>query len=241
MSDNYQKTRLTRREEARSYRKIFLAFLATGLIIIFVIFLGLPALVNLAAFISGIKGEGDIPTSSQKLPLTPPVIDIPYEATNTAKISVPGSGNAGARVELFVNGDALKKILIPKNGNFVFDNVTLSKGENKIWGVLENSLNERSNRSKIVTVSYRNESPKVDISEPSDNAVISGDNKEVKVSGQTEGEMSVTVNGRMVIISSDGKFSYTLPLNDGDNKIEIVATDNFGNTTKIEKKVTYNQ
>lgn len=236
-----QKTRLTRKEEAKTYRKIFLAFLTTGLIIVFIIFLGLPALVNLAAFISGIKGEGDLPTTSQKLPLTPPVIDIPYEATNTAKISIQGSGIAGSRVELFVNGEAIKKILIPKDGNFVFDNVILSKGGNKIWGVLENSLNERSNRSGIVTVNYRNESPKIDISEPSDNAVISGDNKEVKISGQTDGEMIVTVNGRMVIVGSDGKFSYVLPLNDGDNTIEIIATDNFGNSTKIEKKVTYSQ
>lgn len=232
-------SRLTRKEESRAYRKIFLAFFSAIIIIVFIIFFGLPALINLAAFISGMRGEGDLPANQQNIPLSPPVLELPYEATNAAKISVKGFGTPGARVELFVNGNSFKKILIPKDGTITFDGVLLDKGDNQIWGVSENSLKVKSSRSRILSISYKNETPKMEIAEPDDGASVKGDQKEVKVSGQTEPGINITINNRFVILDSESKFSYNLPLKDGENIIEIVATDNFGNTSKVERKVTY--
>jgi hypothetical protein len=43
----------------------------------------------------------------------------------------------------------------------------------------------------------------------------------------------------LVVLHSDNSFSYSYPLNDGDNILTIVATDAAGNQTKVTRKVTY--
>ncbi|PKL87205.1 MAG: hypothetical protein CVV23_16530, partial [Ignavibacteriae bacterium HGW-Ignavibacteriae-2] len=47
----------------------------------------------------------------------------------------------------------------------------------------------------------------------------------------------LTINGSAVEIAADGKFSYTLFLKDGYNKISIEVTDEAGNKTVLERSV----
>lgn len=236
-----QQSRLTRREETKTYRKIRIAFVVTLAIIIFILFWGLSAILNLAVFVSGLKGDGDITTTSQNnLPLSPPYLESSFEATNTANISIRGRGLPKNTVIIYVNDSKFNEKMIGENGTFTIEDVRLIKGENKIWGILENNLKKKSENSKILTIFYNNELPKLEITEPSEGAIISNETKSVKISGQTVENITVTVNNRFVIVNSDNKFEYNLPLNDGENKLEIIAKDEAGNTNKIEIKVTFN-
>ena len=61
------------------------------------------------------------------------------------------------------------------------------------------------------------------------------------VDGMTYDNVTVTINDRMVVIKTDNSFSYTYPLNDGDNILKIVATDAAGNQTTVQRKVTYHK
>lgn len=62
------------------------------------------------------------------------------------------------------------------------------------------------------------------------------------VPGTTNDEHSspvtVTVNGEAVTVNSDGSFSTTITLNEGENTITVVATDSVGKTTTIQRVVT---
>lgn len=53
-----------------------------------------------------------------------------------------------------------------------------------------------------------------------------------------KGIRSVTVNGKSVTVSPNGSFQIDVPLQEGENTITIVATDNDGRTTTIIRKVT---
>jgi hypothetical protein len=65
---------------------------------------------------------------------------------------------------------------------------------------------------------------------PQDN-FSTGDDK-VTVSGQTDPGNKISINNQDVPVDSNGKFSQTVALNPGTNRISIVATDPNGNQTK---------
>ena len=73
--------------------------------------------------------------------------------------------------------------------------------------------------------------------EPDDGTVISGTSKEVVVSGNAESDSVVQINGTQAILDQKGNFKYILPLKAGKNAIVTVATDEAGNTTRIERTV----
>lgn len=50
--------------------------------------------------------------------------------------------------------------------------------------------------------------------------------------------VSVTVNGTKVTVNQDGAFSTDVALNEGDNKITVVATDSLGKATTVTRTVT---
>jgi len=63
-------------------------------------------------------------------------------------------------------------------------------------------------------------------------------NEEIKVTGQVENGVTVTVNGEKTIIK-DGKFSNVYKLKEGNQTIIIVGKDEAGNVTEIKRNVIY--
>ncbi len=90
------------------------------------------------------------------------------------------------------------------------------------------------------SINYINKGPNLTVNSPTDNQTFSGGNKTTVVQGTTDTDAKVTVNGFWAIVDDQGNFSYTLPLQNGDNQVNIVATDTAGNTTTVQKSVTYN-
>ncbi len=77
--------------------------------------------------------------------------------------------------------------------------------------------------------------PYLEISQPQDQARI--ENSTVKVEGKTEPEAAVQINNQQVEVSSDGKFSQEVGLQDSANKLTVTATSKLGRSTKIERTV----
>lgn len=61
-----------------------------------------------------------------------------------------------------------------------------------------------------------------------DDVVYTG-KKSIVITGATKSGATLTVNGKEVMIASDGTFSYQTDLSYGDNLIEFEATDAYGN------------
>ncbi len=184
---------------------------------------------------------------SQTAALAPPVLSIPYEATSTAQIDIRGYGTPGSKVKLYLDDAEKDLVEIDEDGSFAFENISLSLGTNNIYGKTVDENDKESLPSKTLKITYDNEKPALTISEPEDNEqvlgsankTIEGGDKKVKISGNTEIGAKVYINGSQVIVGSDGNFSSEQPLNDGDNVFDIKSVDSSGNSTELQRRITF--
>lgn len=235
-------SRLARFEEKKAFRRLLLTILVLLVIFSFLVFAGIPALVKFSILIGNLKTGGQVEPDSgytDTIPPFPPRLEAPGAATNSAKIAISGFAEPASTVEIFLNEKSLKKILIGNDGQFFLPEVYLTEKENKITATARDAAGNISQPTDPLLILYKRTPPALEVSEPQDEKKYSGEEKEAKVSGLTEPGVSLTVNGRLVMVKNDGSFLYSLPLSPGENLIKIVALDTAGNQTIVERKVTF--
>ena len=225
-----------RHSSRRSWKRIALLIIAFFVFCYFFLFYGFGYLVNIAFSLREPKRttqkSSAKPTSD--VTIEPSLQDLPY-ATNSATITVSGNAMPDATVYIYNNNRRLDQTKTDFDGNFSFS-VTLEEGKNSI----EVTSKEESGRelsSRTYSVSYSNTPPKLDISNIEDGKTYRS--PDLTISGTVEKEVYVTIQNTPVVVRSDGTFSQSIRLNEGDQTITIVATDVAGNETKKEYKVTY--
>jgi len=228
-------------QEKIIYRRLLIIGGVIVLIVISLLFWGIQILVRLAEFLDVLWGASSVPTVSQDVipPFTPILEGIPT-ATNSARLPFKGVAEAGSSVEIFLNGELKKKLLVGLDGNFAVEDLNLVEGENRIEVRASDSAGNISPLSSPSVVIFDKTPPPLEVIEPQDKSVFAGDKKEIKVVGQTEPQATVTVNGYWAIIDQDGKFTYNLSLNQGENKISVITQDIAGNKTERNLTVFYN-
>lgn len=169
-----------------------------------------------------------------------PIISAPVSATNSAQLSISGYGEPESEVILVQNGMKKDAIKIAEDGSFSFD-LQLEEGENKISAYsVDAAENESAVTKEYITVLDTN-APSIEISDPADGSSFeTRSNQSITITGKTDDNdagVKVYINGRLVFPKSDGTFSYTYRLEEGENKLEVLAQDKAGNSNKIE--VTY--
>ncbi|MDP3988301.1 MAG: Ig-like domain-containing protein [Candidatus Levybacteria bacterium] len=233
------KSRLSRRLEKQNQKSFFLSLFGIIIIIIFLVKFGFPLLANFSLFLTESQSSSDSSDKKADVFIMAPLLNPPPSATNSAQIPISGKGSKNETINLYVNGELVDKTSTKENGDFIFDNVALSQGNNaiQIRAVSENK--KESDFSDTFTVSFKNSNPSLSIDSPSDNQSFSKDDNQILVTGKTDAGDRVTVNDFWAIVDETGKFSYNLKLSDGENKIKVVTTDDAGNKTEKEIKVTY--
>ena len=158
----------------------------------------------------------------------PPEIKITQPAqdsiTNQKVIKIEGrvTDNIGVAKVLINNSE----IDIDQYGNFE-ESVTLKEGENDIpIEAMDVSGNKKSIELKITLDTVPPE-----LTVYAEKETIE---KTVEISGETEKNATVTINGQIEKVNEDGKFSSTIPLEIGKNTIIVSATDAAGNKTTKE-------
>ncbi len=68
---------------------------------------------------------------------------------------------------------------------------------------------------------------------------ITTDYQQLEVSGETDRNATVYVNGQAVKVKSDGTFKAKIDLQPGVNNVAVVAVDKNGQNTILERKVTF--
>lgn len=217
-------------------------FLATIIIIFFLLFVTLnwilPNLISGLGFLRGtLAPQTPKKIAASSSTLAPPVLNIPYEATNSAQIPVKGYATPKTKVIIFVDEKQAGETESLEDGSFEVKNISLNLGSNSIFGKTKEAETE-SLPSKTIKVFFDSEKPFLDIYEPGDNTEAHGD-KKIKVSGKTESGAKIFVNDQRAITNSDNTFSLDYPLNEGANTISIRATDTASNSTETERKVIY--
>lgn len=197
---------------------------------------GIPLLITTALIISGTNSS---PPESQNQAafIAPPVLNPLPSATNSAEIVISGVSAPKQTIDLYLNEELVNQIKTKDVGTFSFEE-KLNPGENTVK-VKATADSTSSEFSQTLIVSFKSAAPSLTINSPSDGQSFSKDQNTVTVSGSTDPNVKITVNGFWAITDDSNKFSYTLPLTPGENKIRVVATDQAGNKKDVELKVIY--
>lgn len=217
----------------QSIKNSLIGILGIILIIVALFLFGPQMLIDFSLLISK-RNNGSVQKTTKDVAyVAPPILNPQPSATNSATIIITGSVTTGKKVKLFVNGQS-DTTDVKNDGSFSFQSVKLDKGKNEIKAKAVTDSGKESEYSSSITISYLDKAPSLEITSPHDGDTI--DHSPITVTGKTGANVHVTINDFWAISKDDGTFSYRLNLQDGDNHIKIVATDDAGNTA--EKEIT---
>lgn len=215
---------------------------AVVIFIIFCIFMftvGLKILFSASFFVSNLfakRDEKPTITTNNDFIATIDITDIPT-ATNSARITVSGSVINLDTLDFYLNDQKIKTISVLNQDVFSEEIDGLNKGSNTVYVIGKNKQANKRKVSPDFTILYKNEKPKLEIKEPSDNSKTN--NQEIRVSGATDKETFIKINNLPIVVDAMGNFSTTVKLKDGENKIEITAEDEAQNIESKIITVTY--
>jgi hypothetical protein len=75
------------------------------------------------------------------------------------------------------------------------------------------------------------------VTQPVDGSIVNSDTVEVK--GRTSPGAVVSVNDEIVNADAQGAFTLTIPLEEGLNTLEVIASDDTGNEASVSLTVAY--
>lgn len=230
------KSRLARRVEKQSKKQLYLSIFGLVILLVIIVKLAPPAIGLLGRALDFINPKSQQSLNFSDSSIQPPVLDDLPAATPSSSIKITGrSYYQEGEVDLFVDGSLVDSVPIGDSQDFEFEDVSLSEGENKIKA-RQNKGDKKSEFTEEITVLYIKDEPKLEVSSPQDKASFQKADQEINVSGKTDPDNLVTINGFRAIVDSQGNFSYLLSLNEGENKIKIEATNSVDK--KITKEIT---
>jgi len=182
--------------------------------------------VKITATIQGMRPTGtEIPVVPDKSP--PPLdLDPLVPVTNQPSLTVVGRTRSGTEVYV-----GRVKAVVDEKGNFKAT-VQLSEGDNHI--VVKSSTQYASTTKEfLVTLDTRAPSVIIENDFGKEDYV---DVKTITVKGRVDPGSKVTINGVEATVVNDF-FICQIPVSPGKNTLTIVATDQVGNKTTIEKEI----
>ncbi|MFJ7859160.1 S8 family serine peptidase [Peribacillus sp. NPDC097206] len=170
-----------------------------------------------------------------------PVITSPKDGSysNQKEVTVEGTSAPTTKVDIFNKGEKVATTDSTNEGTFSVP-VTLNNGENTLTAKARTSQGT-TEASAPVTVILDTKKPTLAITSPTDGSKVNRETVTVKGTISDENLDSVKVNGKKAEVK-DNTFSYRLLLDEGINKIKVVALDKAGNsvtkTISIDVKFT---
>ncbi|MFA1821972.1 S8 family serine peptidase [Virgibacillus oceani] len=160
-----------------------------------------------------------------------PVISSPENGlvTKHTEINVEGTATAETDVRVMNNGKAAEFTNVGENGTFNID-VPLKEGDNELTAIAYVD-GEAAKESDLVLVTVDTESPELKVDSPIDGDKTNRETATVEGTVSDENLDTVAINGQETAVSDEGAFSQRILLNEGENVIEVEATDFAGNTT----------
>lgn len=222
-------SRLSKKRSAQSLRLAFIYCVLILFLLIGCLFLGLPILIKMALFLGNLRGSYLPNEKEDQIPPSPPIFYSLVDATNSAKINIDGSAEEGAVVNLFINDLEKDKTISETDGHFLFSNIILESGENEIAAQATDKTGNVSQKSKTISIIFDNLPPKIEIIQPTENSSFPPDKRKIEIKGQTDAGASLTINEHLVIVDSQGNFTFPFTLSAGQNTINFTAIDQAGN------------
>src|SRR3989339_976659 len=229
--------RLERVQEKKLKNKIAVYLIVFFLVVYFIFTYGIRLLLNTSSFISGLFPQPSTkPLSKTEDSFSSIDISSIPQATNSARIIISGSTLNFDVLEFYINAKKVTEIEFSSD-TFSEEIGDLEKGDNNVYIRAKSKDNKIEKNTITYKVFYKDEKPKLEITEPLDN--LTTNNQEIKVKGSTDKETYVRVNDLPVVVDANGNFETTVRLKDGENQITTTAADIAGNVETKMIKVTY--
>jgi hypothetical protein len=229
-------SRLARRQSKKIARQSMLMIgLAIAGLLLF-IFIIMPQAIQLFFRIFG-SGNLDF-VQADSVPPQVPVLSLLPEATKESTLELKGYGEAGSDVVVVRNGEEVGRSEVNSEGQFTY-NLELIDGDNLmgIYGI-DDADNQSTSRSFLIV--RDTEAPMLAFEDlEDDRQILLRENQNLQIRGETEPDSQLTLNDRSVYVKSDGTFSTSFYLNEGDNQLKFVVTDLAGNRTEREVRVNF--
>lgn len=230
-------SRLNSHEKTKLIRQS-LMFFAGGCLILILFFFGL--LPFYTRLLMGNSQQSKLPTATPAVTVPSPSLFQPFTATNSAQVAIKGTAKPDMTVLLGVNGSVDFKTKANETGEFVFDAVTLMAGENLLIAYAEDSDGNRSDGSASVTITYSTDAPKLEVTQPTENMLVTQRKQSVvSVVGVTDAGNKVFLNDQFLFVTDTGSFTGSFQLQEGDNTLHIRAVNAAGNETVKDVHVKY--
>ncbi|KKQ85773.1 MAG: bacillopeptidase F [Candidatus Woesebacteria bacterium GW2011_GWB1_38_8] len=230
-------SRRLKTEERRNKKKALLLSLLTIFTILLIIFFGIPVVVKFTAFIYELKGSSEPIEITDNTPPPPPRFESSDIATNQDSLEIKGRTEAGASIVLTINRKKAE-VLADSEGQFSYT-LSLEDGENVISATARDNSGNESQKTEI-TIVYDDKPPTIEIINPKEGSEFYGSRqRQIIIDGKTEDGAKLQINNRLVIVDSDGTFSFTTTLTDGENIFNIKADDMAGNSKEEKLTVKY--
>jgi hypothetical protein len=232
-------SRLHSLEEKRNIKKSILFIFLAAILIIGIIFVGLPMVAKFSIFLGNFKKSNAPVEVNDITPPAPPRFEPLPDATNISSLTIKGSSENAATIIISINNRE-EQVIANNNGFFSFS-TSLLKGENTLWATAKDKSGNISQPSQKFIIIFDNEPPILEITAPNDNSQFYGIKQQQQqlIKGKTERDALLTINDRFVKVDENGDFSFFLILNDGENHINIKSSDKASNTSEKNIKLTY--
>lgn len=231
--------------EWKNYKGLVGRIILILIIPLLMYFWGLAIIANIANFWSVFTPTASSTFSKDlvgnRLPVLPPTLSRLPKAVKDSKLGVSGYAQEGLQIKIYLNDVQVASLRAGKDGQFSIDGLALNEGSNEIYAKAVDDRQVESNPSEKVTVKYLKKPPFLELTNLGDNAEIKQRENIFTIVGKTQTGATVAINNSLVFVDNDGNFSYPLALSDGPNTITTLATDEAGNTTKIERTANFSK
>ncbi|MEK9143469.1 MAG: hypothetical protein AAB481_02490 [Patescibacteria group bacterium] len=232
-------SRLRHHEDRIFKKRLIWAIGGSVALVVFIFIFGLKLLVGFSLLVDNLHGASPAEKQSQSL-ILPPILDPLPEATNSATLTISGKGDAGVKIVLYIDEEESITLPVESDGTFSITK-KLAEGEHTVSAKAKNDKDAVSDLSNVMTVTIKRSKPELTVTNPDDGTRIVGESNTLVVKGKTDSENTVTVNDRLAVVGSDGSFSYTYSLTEGENNLHIVVTDPAGNQETADRRVSYSK
>jgi bacillopeptidase F len=232
----FRRSRLERKNNDQVTKKTVVFGVLTIVLAASLLIFGLPFLIKFSVFLG--ENKKTATASNKVLPPLAPRLVMPFEATNSATISISGFAEAKVTVELFKNESSIGKTEVTESGDFSFNNVDLDEGDNNFSAMASTEKTGSGEKSNPIDLVYDKTAPTLNLTNPSESS-LSVDYADIDIIGNTDKGSSILINGRMAMVDNSGNFKLRWQLNTGKNDLEVIARDIAGNETKKTISITY--
>jgi bacillopeptidase F len=231
-------SRLERVRSRKAGKQGVIYLVLAAILIVATIFWGLPAIAKITGLL--IKTDKNPLVVDEQRPTPPIFSDIP-EATYSGQVRIAGFAQPGLDVILFMNGSEYDRKLVSESGTFNFEKVVLTEGDNTSYAYTSTQKDLRSEQSKTYVIVLDSTKPTVTLDSPKEGEVFRGQGQRITSFSGNVSELGskVFIGERMVIVSSDGKFTLPYQLVEGDQEIQIRAMDKAGNENQSSIKLRW--